>query len=160
CVALVLLLLVVTYFLRLIEHIFGRWRGQRLVIPVLKLAETLQSVTRNRLALVAVLYATLSSFCACVSAYCIALSLGIALSAGVLLAAMAMVLLVTSIPISIVGLGVREASMVTMLGMLGVSKELALLLSVEIGLLTLLVSLPGGVLWLFITEEKTCSGAS
>ena len=50
--------------------------------------------------------------------------------------------------------------MVTMLGMLGVSKELALLLSVEIGLLTLLVSLPGGVLWLFITEEKACSGAS
>ena len=50
--------------------------------------------------------------------------------------------------------------MVTMLGMLGVSKELALLLSVEIGLLTLLVSLPGGVLWLFIREEKTSSGAS
>ena len=160
CAGVVMLLFVAIYFFRLIGRLFGRWRDHRLVSLVLNLAGELQSLTRNRLALVAVLYALLSSVCAGVSAYCIARSLGIALSATALMAVMSMVLLVTSIPVSIAGWGVREASIVTILGVLGVSKELALLLSVEVGLLTMLVSLPGGILWMVIREEKVRCGAS
>ena len=59
------------------------------------------------------------------------------------------VTLLVSLPISAGGWGVREGAMVAALAMLGVDRAAALLLSVELGALTLLVSLPGGAIWLW-----------
>lgn len=63
-------------------------------------------------------------------------------------------LLVTTLPISIGGWGVREASFVTALGFIGISAESALVLSVLFGVLTIVISLPGGILWLVSTEQR------
>jgi hypothetical protein len=41
-----------------------------------------------------------------------------------------------------------------MLGLLGVDREAALILSVEFGLLNTLLSLPGGVVWLILREQR------
>jgi hypothetical protein len=76
------------------------------------------------------------------------LTLGITIGPIAMAAVMSLVTLVVILPISIAGWGVREVSFVTLLGLLGVEREAALLLSVEVGLLTMLVSLPGAVLWL------------
>lgn len=65
-----------------------------------------------------------------------------------------LVLLVTTLPISIAGWGVREASMVAAFGLIGVSQESALLVSVLLGLLTILISLPGA-LFLINQEIRT-----
>lgn len=63
------------------------------------------------------------------------------------LAAIAPALLVSYVPISIAGWGVREASLVFAFSLIGVDRETALLVSLGIGMTVLVVSLLGGILW-------------
>jgi uncharacterized membrane protein YbhN (UPF0104 family) len=58
------------------------------------------------------------------------------------------VLLIMSIPISIGGWGVREGAMVWMFALVGVSQDAALALSLFFGVVSLAISLPGGIVWL------------
>ena len=57
-------------------------------------------------------------------------------------------LLVSYMPFSIAGWGVREASMVIAFGLLGVSASVAILISLVIGMTILAISLIGGMLWM------------
>ena len=57
------------------------------------------------------------------------------------------VLLVSMLPISIGGWGVREGALVVALHGFGISAEDALLPSVLFGLCAVLATLPGGILW-------------
>jgi uncharacterized protein (TIRG00374 family) len=66
---------------------------------------------------------------------------------------MPVILLVTAIPISIAGWGVRESSMVVVFGMVGMPTESAISLSLSFGLVMLLASLPGGVAWWLMHHE-------
>jgi len=59
------------------------------------------------------------------------------------------VILAMTLPISIAGWGVREGAMIVALGLIGVSQENALVLSVLFGLGITLAALPGGVIWFF-----------
>ncbi len=56
--------------------------------------------------------------------------------------------LLITIPLSIAGWGVREGVMVVGLGYVGIAPEEALALSILYGLLTLVVALPGVLVWL------------
>jgi uncharacterized membrane protein YbhN (UPF0104 family) len=58
------------------------------------------------------------------------------------------VILVTTLPISIAGWGVREGAMVTGFGFVGVGADDALALSVLYGLSLVITALPGGLVWL------------
>jgi glycosyltransferase 2 family protein len=58
------------------------------------------------------------------------------------------VMLLVALPISAGGWGVREGAIVAALALVGVGTAPALLLSVELGVIGTLVSLPGGALWL------------
>jgi glycosyltransferase 2 family protein len=58
------------------------------------------------------------------------------------------VLLLTALPISVAGWGVREGGMVFAFGLIGVPGDAALAISVLYGLFTLFMALPAGVLWL------------
>jgi hypothetical protein len=58
------------------------------------------------------------------------------------------VLLVSMLPISIGGWGVREGAMVVALHGFGISAEDALLPSVLFGLCAVAATLPGGILWI------------
>ena len=80
-------------------------------------------------------------------AYCLARAqhIDVPLAAFVLL--LPPVVLLTSLPISAGGWGVRETAMVAMLAWVGISPSAALLISVEMGAIAALVSLPGGVVW-------------
>ncbi len=82
------------------------------------------------------------------SVFAIADGLGMKLSLVQAFALMPPIVIISALPISVAGWGVRELAMVTALGALGVSAESALLLSVVMGLLVVLVSLPGSVAWL------------
>jgi hypothetical protein len=64
------------------------------------------------------------------------------------------VLLVTTIPISIAGWGVREGAMVAGFGFIGVVAADALALSVLFGLIVIALSLPGGAIWLLSGERR------
>lgn len=58
------------------------------------------------------------------------------------------VFLITAIPISIAGWGVREGAMITALGFVGISAEAALIISITFGVADLISSVPGGLFWL------------
>jgi uncharacterized membrane protein YbhN (UPF0104 family) len=53
-----------------------------------------------------------------------------------------------ALPISIAGWGVRESFFVVTFGLVGVDAPAALAVSIMFGLLNILISLPGGILWL------------
>jgi hypothetical protein len=80
--------------------------------------------------------------------YALGLALAIPLELHHAIVLMPLVLLTTMIPVSIAGWGVRELSMVTVLGAVDVPPDGALAVSLAFGLAILLVGLPGGVLWL------------
>jgi len=64
------------------------------------------------------------------------------------------VILITTLPISIAGWGVREGAMVTAFGLVGVPAEGALVLSLMFGLWGIAMGLPGGVIWLLSRDRK------
>jgi uncharacterized membrane protein YbhN (UPF0104 family) len=78
------------------------------------------------------------------------LAWGLGIKAGFLdgLMIVPTVVLLTTLPISVAGWGVREGAMVAGFGLVGVPADAALALSVLYGLATILVSLPGGIVWL------------
>ena len=81
------------------------------------------------------------------SAYVGALALGIQVPVVTFAVLVLIVILVALLPISIGGIGVREAAFVFLLGFAGVSEEAAFGLSVLIYVLGLVTILPGALLW-------------
>lgn len=57
------------------------------------------------------------------------------------------VLLISTIPVSLGGWGIRENIMVIVMSSIGLHEEYALSLSIIFGLIMLLVGIPGGILW-------------
>jgi glycosyltransferase 2 family protein len=139
--------------LHVIERLLGRWRQQRLIHILLRMAEEVRLLSK-RAELVALSFALVSGACSGLGAYCIARSLGIAVGPVAMIAVTSMMTLVVALPISVAGWGVREVSLVALLGLLGVDREAALALSVELGLIGTLLSLPGGVVWLMLRSDR------
>lgn len=80
--------------------------------------------------------------------YMLAVGLKLDISAFNSIVLMPPVLLVMTIPVSIGAWGVRENAMVVAFGLIGVSAEAATVLGVLLGLVGLVVAIPGGILWL------------
>jgi glycosyltransferase 2 family protein len=98
--------------------------------------------------------AVISAACVGLAAYAIAQSLGISVGLIPMLAVTSLMSLIVALPISVAGWGVRELSLVALLGIFGVDREAALVLSVEIGLISTLLCLPGGVIWLTLRGQR------
>ena len=92
------------------------------------------------------------------AAYCLARSLALPLDFVGCLVMIPPILVATFVPVSIGGWGVREGAMVIGLGMIGVASEGALALSILFGLGNLVVSLPGGGLWVATRGRKGSPG--
>jgi uncharacterized membrane protein YbhN (UPF0104 family) len=125
------------------------WRRNRLLHGI----ETLSSATRMVFlrpssAILALGLAVGAQTAMAVAAYAIGASLGLGLSLIDSLVLLQPVALIAALPISIGGWGVREAAMVAVLGLIGIAPSGALVLSVQIGLIAIVVTLPAGLLWL------------
>jgi glycosyltransferase 2 family protein len=136
-----------------IEHIAGRWCDVWLISSLLRTAEELRR-TVQRVGLLALFYALLSAASGGLAAYCISLSLDIEVGPTAMIAIMSFVTFITALPISVAGWGVREVSLVSLLGLLGIDREAALILSVEFGIINTLMSLPGGLIWLGLRHRS------
>jgi uncharacterized protein (TIRG00374 family) len=79
--------------------------------------------------------------------YTVALALGMTVSLFYYFLFNPLIAFVLLIPISFNGLGPKEATAVFFFGLVGVSSEVALSLSLIFHLLIVLTSLPGGILW-------------
>lgn len=64
------------------------------------------------------------------------------------------VMLLTMLPVSFAGWGVRESAMVVVLGLLGVGPEQSVAVSICFGLCMMAVGLPGGVIWFVARRES------
>ncbi len=83
----------------------------------------------------------------CTTMTVIAWALGIDLPLAMALTVVPAVFLVSSLPLSIGGWGVREGAMVLALGLAGIESSDAFLISVTFGILAALMGLTGGILW-------------
>lgn len=63
------------------------------------------------------------------------------------------VMLIVMLPFSLAGWGVREGAMIFALGYAGVSQEQAFAISILVGLSSLISSLPGGLVMLFVPDK-------
>lgn len=70
------------------------------------------------------------------------------------------VILLTAVPISISGWGVREGAMVACLALAGIPSEKSLSISLLMGAISVIIGLIGGVIWLTSVERGTYSAAS
>ncbi|MGH6912868.1 MAG: lysylphosphatidylglycerol synthase transmembrane domain-containing protein [Geminicoccales bacterium] len=83
------------------------------------------------------------------------LAMGKGLSVGLLdcILVMPPVMLLSALPISIAGWGVREGAMVIAFGLLGVAPGAALMLSVEFAIIGHLATTPGAIAWLMEVDR-------
>lgn len=135
-----------------IGRILGRWRDWQMVSLLLLATEELRYIGHGR-GIVSLLFGVLSAASAAIGGYCIARSLDISVGPIAILAIMSVMSLAVALPISAAGWGVREVTLVTLFGLIGIHRSAALLLSVEFGLLTTLLSLPGGIIWLTLRDR-------
>lgn len=131
-------------------------------IPFLKSLHWLAHLVQNirlilaspKPAFLSLFYAIFSHVNYCLAVYVLAESFGSPISFLDSVTLVPWVLLIAIIPISIGGWGLREAAMVFMLGLIGVPQVVALALSVQLGLLSIVVSIPAGFLWI-ISRRQT-----
>jgi uncharacterized membrane protein YbhN (UPF0104 family) len=88
------------------------------------------------------------------SLWVLALGFGVDAPLAAFLLLAPLVTMVTSVPISIGGWGVREGAMVTALGFMAIQPAIALAISIQFGLIMLVVGIPGGLLTLFGAPDK------
>ena len=98
------------------------------------------------------------AFGAC--AFALATSLKINVTLVDCIALLQPVALVSALPISLGGWGIRETTMIVLFGLVGVSSSAALVLSVQLGVLSLVAVLPGGAAWLFWRRHERQSGSN
>jgi uncharacterized protein (TIRG00374 family) len=96
------------------------------------------------------------------TAACYALAVGLRAQLSVLDAFILIppVILLTAVPVSISGWGVREGAMVACLALVGVPSEKALSISLLLGAISVIIGLAGGVIWLASPERGSYSAAS
>lgn len=131
--------------LRRLPEYWCRWRAAR---AVLQLSEASRNALLNvrygvlTLALSLVVHIGVS-----LVVFILADALGIRVSLMHSILLVPLVMLVTLIPISIAGWGVREGAMVVAFGLVQVSRSDAIALSLLFGTTLLITGLPGGLLW-------------
>jgi hypothetical protein len=69
------------------------------------------------------------------------------------------VILLTAVPISISGWGVREGAMVACLALAGVSPAKALAISLLMGVISVIIGIAGGIVWLVSPERSKFTAA-
>lgn len=90
----------------------------------------------------------------CLAAYVLAHSFSLDITIMQALTLIPPVLLAATIPISIGGWGIREAGTIGMLALIGIPQASALMLSIQLGLLIMLITLPASILWLLYRKSS------
>ena len=137
-----------TAFIALVDlpRFLTRWRVVRAVLAVAALARRATFDPRAAITVIGLSAVSFIGFAYIVSRLAAAMQLPVTFADCVLL--VPPVILVTIVPVSIAGWGVREGAMVVAFGFIGVPPSAAFAVSVLFGLTLAVASLPGSVLWL------------
>jgi uncharacterized membrane protein YbhN (UPF0104 family) len=128
--------------------LLGRWRPMRLLLPVATGARAVfgSGTATTQIVLLTIVAYVIASY----AVHLLAQGLSIKLGFGDALLLIPLVTLVTVLPVSIAGWGLRESAMVVALGLIGVPAVAAFSLSVLYGLVVMASGVPGGVIWLMM----------
>jgi glycosyltransferase 2 family protein len=131
--------------LRRLPQIIARWRVVRALLSLAALARKVMSRARYALPIILLSVLSFIGFAIIVFYIAHAMQLDITLRDCVLL--VPPVILITVVPVSIAGWGVREGAMVVAFGFINVPAGPAFAVSVVFGLTLAAASLPGSLLW-------------
>lgn len=144
-----------------IRSLPAKMRSHGLVAKLAALSDSMLSVTTRPLSLAWILVLTaISQLLLCAAIDVLAQSINVGVGFVHFMILMPPVILATILPVSIGGWGMRETAMVFTLGLVGVEPEQAFLLSILMGVLTIAMSLPGGVLWLLFPQTRGLPGST
>jgi uncharacterized protein (TIRG00374 family) len=131
------------------DRLPGRWLRWRPLRLLQGLGEATRAIfLRPAVAVPALVLAIIAQFLMGLAAYLVASSLDTGMSLADCVLLMQLVALVTALPISLGGWGVRETSMIALFAFVGVAASATLVLSIEFGFLAMIAALPGGIMWL------------
>lgn len=151
-------LVAILFLLAFIDRIAMRWLPRRPVAHASALASGLRKLTKSGKAAAEIfglgMAASLVVICA---AFVIGHGLSINLPFPTFVVTVGGAILLSVLPVSLGGWGVREVSMVALFGALGVAPEPALAMSLMWGVLQLIVALPGGVAWWLDDRSRTAA---
>jgi uncharacterized protein (TIRG00374 family) len=126
-----------------------RWQEFRIVRAVLGLSQDLRVVCRSpRQALSLVVLSIVGIGSNILTMFVLVRSLGIPLGFSDCMVLAPLVVLITTLPVSLGGWGIREGSTVGLFGLVGVPPAISLTASIVVGLLLTAVSVPGILVWL------------
>lgn len=137
------LIVVGILFLRRAPEMLSKLPSKHMIRMTVALLQDVRKVLFCRTAPVLLAQAVFAHGCFCTAIYLLAQSVGAPITFWDTLVMIPPVLLIIMLPISMGGWGVREVSMVGMLALVGVPKEAALTISVQMGILGIIASLPG-----------------
>jgi uncharacterized membrane protein YbhN (UPF0104 family) len=136
----------------------AKWlKGWRITAPLGAIAADLRRLFLQSTGLIAATLSLVTHLLSVAIVLLIAKGLGIGLSAGAALVLVPPILLVLVIPVTVAGWGLRESAMVVALAQVHIAAPDALAISLLFGLLQIVVSLPGAVLWLQQREDKVAA---
>ena len=121
-------------------------RGLRLLADMA--ADTRKVLLAPGLSLALLLLSAAAQVCSILAFYCLAQGLGLDLGLAAAFAVVPGIILITFLPISFAGWGVREGASIAMLGAVGLGGDQAVALSILFGLALILAGLPGCLLWI------------
>ncbi len=127
----------------------GRDLKWKVVSSAIQISVTAKRILFNtRSSLVTLILSVGVHFFVALSIFILAHALGIVVGFVNCVVLIPLVMLVTLLPISIAGWGIREGAMVVALSLIQVSRSDAIAVSLLFGTIMLIVSLPGGLFWL------------
>lgn len=137
------------------NSLLHRFRSYRLMSPLFELSKSARALLSNRNMASGILSMSLLIHMSSVGiVWAIDKALGGNASFTIYLMAMMPTLLIVSIPISIAGWGVREQTLVTILGGMGITSSHAFSVSILFGVVLILGSLPGAYFWLRTSRRE------
>ena len=139
-------------------HFMQRWSLTRHLAAVATIALQIQR-TPSLLASIFGL-STMVHFLTVFASWCAARSVGANVSMIYLLFLILPVILISVVPISIAGWGVREGAMVTAFAYAGLPQSDGLIISLLFGILSLLLGLVGGVVWTLSNDRADGTSVS
>ncbi|HIP78697.1 MAG TPA: hypothetical protein EYH07_09585, partial [Kiloniellaceae bacterium] len=148
----------------LLDRLPRQLQGLPLIAPILRLLAAMAGDARRvllaaRLSLMLLALSAAAQLCSILAFYALAAGLGLTLSLAAASAVVPAIILITFLPVSFAGWGVREGASIAMLAAVGLGADQAVTLSVLFGLGSILAGLPGLAVWLHgLGEGRAAAG--
>jgi glycosyltransferase 2 family protein len=137
-----------------LDKLPARWRGLRVVSELAALSSNIRHVLLSRAGIPVLGWSIAIQCCNIAAVFSLTRGLHLPVTLGSVFLVVPLATVLQTLPISIAGWGIRESFFVLAFGIVGIAAPQALAVSVLLGLLTILSSLPGGVLWIALDIGK------